>query len=547
MATIPVYPVGGAVNAAPLPNVRQSSIASPALFAGQRLAEQAGEGLSRAGAGLGDIQRRMQEREDMDAVVRAESELINKVTDFSLKARERRGQNAYGLTDEASKWFDEESRRMADGLGNDTQRRAFQNIALRRQASFRTGVAELELVERNKSLSESMAAAREAGVSAVAADPRLADAERDRLIKNIDSEAALRGWTPEITARARTENLTKLHTAAIGNLVEQSPEAAKEYYYKHRDEIDGAVQQKVTTLLDTAGREAKVQGVADEIERMGLDDEAAIKFIQDNHAGDDEKAIKQEWRTRRADRNAAEAARTKEVESEAWKVIAGGGGKKQIPVNLWNDLDGQTRTQINDYLYQRAKRAESDAQGKAMKTDITAYARLRDAVTADPEMATGSLLAMPEFSRLSSGDQQEMLKFRDSLRKDENRIKEVRTTDNQIANTVGLMELKGEAAAAFKIGTLREIDAETAARGKALNADERQKIIDRMLVEGDVNGAWPGGGRRWYEVAGTPQAEEFRAEVPDSERGKIVEALRRANKEVTEEAVQSLYRKKVGL
>lgn len=547
MATIPIYPAGGAVNQAPLPGVRQQSIASPSLFAGQRLAEQAGEGLQQSAGMLASIQAKMREKEDMDAVVRAESDLVNRMTDFSLKAKERQGQNAYGLTSEASDWYDEATKSITDGLTSDTQRRAFQNIAVRRSASFRTGMAEWESRERDKSLAQSMEASREASISAVAADPRMAADERDRLLKNIDAEAAIRGWTPEIAGRSRMEATTKLHAAAIGAIVEQNPEAAKEYYYKNRDEIDGVAQKQITKLLDTAGREAKVQGVADEIERMGLDDDAAIKYIQDNHSGDDEKAIKAEWRTRRADRNAVESMRKKETESEAWKVIAGGGGKKQIPVKLWNELDGQTQTQINDYLYQRAKRAEADAKGKSPGTDIAAYAAIRDAITANPGMETGQLLGRPEFSRLSNSDQQEMIRLRDSLRGDENKLKEVRTTDNQISNTVGSLNLKGDDAAIFKLTALREIDAEAAARGKSLTADERQKVIDRMLVEGDVNGWMPGGGRRFYEVKGTPDEERFRVEVPDGERRKIVEALRRANKDVTEEAVMELYRKRVGL
>ena len=103
---------------------------------------------------------------------------------------------------------------------------------------------------------------------------------------------------------------------------------------------------------------------------------------------------------------------------------------------------------------------------------------------------------------------------------------------------------------AFDRTVTNAIDQEEARVGKPLGYTERQGVIDRMMIDGKVSGAGFlgfGGGKHFYEVAGTPDAEKFAPKIPDLERKTIEAALTRAGRPVTTEEVVRLYKKKNGL
>jgi hypothetical protein len=94
----------------------------------------------------------------------------------------------------------------------------------------------------------------------------------------------------------------------------------------------------------------------------------------------------------------------------------------------------------------------------------------------------------------------------------------------------------------------KQIDIEQQTLGKKFNADERQKVIDRMLIKGEVDtGGLYSPNKTFYEVVGTPDEAKFVPFIPKDERAKIVEALQRNGKPVNDKEILNLYKKKQGI
>jgi hypothetical protein len=128
---------------------------------------------------------------------------------------------------------------------------------------------------------------------------------------------------------------------------------------------------------------------------------------------------------------------------------------------------------------------------------------------------------------------------------------DVQTLNEQLGRAhelLGWSASDGQKKGQFDSAALTAIDAAQKANGgKKLSYDDRQKVVDRMMV----TGSYPGGNwfspDRFYSVAGTEKESKFAPKVPDDERAKIEAALTRAKQPVTDDAVMKLYKLKNGL
>ena len=90
------------------------------------------------------------------------------------------------------------------------------------------------------------------------------------------------------------------------------------------------------------------------------------------------------------------------------------------------------------------------------------------------------------------------------------------------------------------------------ANGKKLTFDEREKVLDRLLIQG--GGTWYSASKRLFEVQGTEDEAAFVRglepekktsaliqSIPAIERQQIEQALRADGRPVTEQAILNLY------
>ena len=78
--------------------------------------------------------------------------------------------------------------------------------------------------------------------------------------------------------------------------------------------------------------------------------------------------------------------------------------------------------------------------------------------------------------------------------------------------------------------------------GKKVNNNDVQQIVDSLMIKGKIKGS----GWLWDDTArafelSTDEAENFMPEVPDDQRAKIVDALKKHGKPVTEEMIVNIF------
>lgn len=195
--------------------------------------------------------------------------------------------------------------------------------------------------------------------------------------------------------------------------------------------------------------------------------------------------------------------------------------------------------------------AKTIAEGIPVKTDWQEYARLR-AMALDQPAKFATMDLTLAFPKLGNSERETLLDLQAKVKNPDD-LKDVATLSQQLSNTHDLMKWRGDGNAEkrgrFDQTVTNAIRAEEKRVGKKLDYDGRQKIIDRMLIEGEVvTGSWwrNDPDKRMFEVVGTEDEARFQVTVPKGEREKIEGALRRAGKPVTDETVRGLYLQKIG-
>src|SRR5690554_8131710 len=102
MPRVPVYDA---------PQVARRPLPSVAVRPAESPLPELGRALTSAGAAGADIAKREQELRNADSVFRAEATLTEEYLEFEAGLRQRRGQNAWGVTDDVRHWFDTRGRR----------------------------------------------------------------------------------------------------------------------------------------------------------------------------------------------------------------------------------------------------------------------------------------------------------------------------------------------------------------------------------------------------------------------------------------------------
>lgn len=415
MPRIPTYDTPQAETRA-LPGVRQSSVASPALFSGSADQQVAiGRGLMSAGSQVDDIAVRMQDRENADMLFRAETALKDDYLKYETSVRQRKGQNAWGTTAETEQWFADQEKKHSDILQNDVQRKLFgQTVTKLRQAAMGS-IANYESGERHRSIEESAGASIVGSINLAAANaaewylkppapvqppkddatattttseegtpvnaPGEATATRDPIIgvkadivKRVQVLANLNGWTPERKSFEEGKYLTNLHKQVIQSLTDKDPSKAREYFEANKAEINGADHDQIGKVLKVG--ETKQAGFEfaerTDIQKLSLEDQ--LLAARDFYKNEPEKreAAVHELKTRAAEGEVIRQRNQRAAGDDAWKTITNGGGFKDIPSSTWATMGGEEQKQVLSYLEAKTRRADAEARGdaKAGQDDI---------------------------------------------------------------------------------------------------------------------------------------------------------------------------------
>ncbi|MDZ4051632.1 MAG: hypothetical protein U1D54_15880 [Limnobacter sp.] len=572
MPTVPKYQQQTELRG--LPSVQQQSIASPELLgAGARQTQEAGNALLRAGAGLSNIAADMQQREDADMVFQAEAAFRESLIGFEQEALTRTGNKAWGITKDVDKWFQDSGAKFAEGLTNDRQRALFNQQVGKMRLQGLESFSKFESQQRVKSLEQSTNATLETLINSAATTAQMMNSEefstagttqtgpdgkpvpgplsalqsmKQDGLRRLEFYAADTGEDSSVTDLKKQLYTSKFHKQVIQTRIDADPSSAKAYYEANKEEIAGAERLNLEELVRTGEMKVKAQSFADAALNDGLTEVDAIRQARESFQGQDEEFVVAEIKTRFGELSQAREGDQRQAADEAYDVFSRTGRLSSIPASVLNRMDGKTRLALR-------KEAQSMAEGRAIKTDDNVYYSLhQEAINNPAAFAKRDLRQV--FDKLSPSDRQEMIKLQGKVQQPDE-LKDLRTYDQQLTlryRDLGWGDKDSRQKAQFERAANDAIVAEQVAKGKKLTFDEREKVLDRLLIQG--GGTWYSASKRLFEVQGTEDEAAFVRglepekktsaliqSIPATERQQIEQALRADGRPVTEQAILNLY------
>jgi hypothetical protein len=523
---------------APLPDVRAADV-QPG-----NSALQLGQTLNRVGAETTDAAIRLQERANADAVFKAEADLKDQYLQFEQGVRQRRGTQAWGVTNDASQWWEKNTKAITDNLQNDRQRQIFAHSATALRQSSLTSISSYENEQQHASVEDSAKASITGSINIAAAnptDPNILAQSKSDILKRVQVIAQVNGWSPERYTVEQGNAVTDLHKQVIQSQIDTRPDLARAYFDQNKDQINGADRDTIDKQIRVGTIRQIGQQASDTIIGQGLSESDSLAKARAKYTGEQQDEVVRRLKERFADIDMERERGQAQAADKAWQIWSQNRSISDVPTSVLNSMDGKMRVALE-------QEDAAHASGADIKTDWSTFYDLRQSASLTPQQFAKTDIRQ-FFPKLNPAQREQLIDAQNQIKS--NTANDVQTLDGQLGRAHELLgwsasdaQKKGQ----FDSAALTAIDAAQKANGgKKLTFDERQKVVDRMMV----TGSYPGGNwfskDSFYQVAGTEKAAQFAPKVPDDERAKIEAALTRAKKPITDDAVLQLYKLKNGL
>lgn len=531
------------VDLRPLQGAMQSGAAATPDAFGGAAARQLGQAAQLATA----VAQRQQDREDADNLLRADADIKDAWLTKRTELLNRHGVDAKGASDEAGEWFKSNAGRLRQGLTSDRQRQAFDKSLTALQLSARDLMLRHESQERDKSLVDAANARIAASTNLAIGDPTPQNVEtaRKEIAATVAAIGASAGNAPETVAAKTLDALTVLHKSIVSGMADRSPDAAKAYYYTHKDEIAADHRREIEKTLEKSGQLSIAQRAADEIMRRNLPLDQAMQLIEREHDGEQERMLKAEVASRYS---YAEAARRDAEQQSYGTALLEVEQKGRVSAATWSRLTDAHRAAVLNRQQAEAKARRLEAEGRPVKTDWTLYLELRQQAVEQPE-AFAALDLRQYVDRIGGAQLEQLVDLKTKAAKPEKGLRDAVTLSQQMNATMQALKIrKPEARGQFLSFVQSAVDDAQQAKGKPLNYDERQKIIDEAVLQGpNPDALW--GQKRAFEL--TPeQRSRFKpnaaTDAPATEIEALNDALKAQGLQPTPENRLALYNRAMG-
>jgi len=502
-----------------LDGTKQSSIASPELFAGISGANNT-SALGKALNSVGDLFDKRQDEIDTATALNAEVSTREAYMQFQAEARKRRGLAADGLAKDAEKWWDDQARLVTEKM-TPNQQRLFKSRMQGTRLSTLDSLSQYQDGQVRAAKQEGALASIDSSIKLALDDPNNAGlaSEAMRTIQiTVSKLAAENGDAPEKAQMDMLKYTSQYHSGVLQNMIDGNPERAREYMNKYGAQMLPAARGQFDKSLEVAERNVKVFGEVSTAMGTAKTESEALAMVREKFATDADgmKLAVLEVKTRYKEQEDAMQQSQKQAYDRVWKIaIDDGKGRRGVDAQTWSMLTPQQRDSIDDELYQRAERgrvAQDRAETKREKQDNIAawenYYAIRQQARDNPQAFMNRNLR--EDFRLIPKEKREELIDLQAKKPDE--LKDVTTLDGQISLTVGALGIEKTDKYKFESVVRDAVLSEQKKQGKPLTQEARQKIIDRMVIDGEVpGGAWYSNDKegRAYEFYGTPDANKF--------------------------------------
>ena len=235
MPKVPSAPDLGQVAAQGLPGARADSVVTPSFLSGpaERTMAQ-GAAMQEGGKELGAIVAKIQERDNLDAVFRAEATAKESFLKFQDNVRKtRQGDLAKGVVQDTDKFWNDSVEQIGKGLENDEQRRVFAQRAsglrvtsLGQMADWENRQGEIAL---DASTSKNIKAARDAAITTPTPENIATQIAEIKKINAVYLQH--KGITdPKVLEQANLADTSQIHEQVIRGLAVNAPMQAKAYF-----------------------------------------------------------------------------------------------------------------------------------------------------------------------------------------------------------------------------------------------------------------------------------------------------------------------------
>lgn len=551
MPRVPTYDNFNVLPAA-LPQARVQAQDIPDI-AGRQL-QNAGRAMGQAGAELSRIALDVAQQANQARV----NDAMNKAVQAKLKLTYDPGEGFVHLRGDAALTrpngkaldaeYDERYGKALDeieaGLGNDLQRQTFREQAGRLRQQFNGSITQ-HVAKEFSSYQDSVHAgtidtARQQ-MALAWGDAEAVMQSRDAIKAAVVEQGRLRGLSGQQVQANMVEALSPGHAAVIASAVEGGKlDYAREYMKQVGAELTPQARLQITKVLDAGDFEARTQDGADALwAKHNGDVMAALREAREKYSGKEEDAIVTRIKGYDSEKTVLRERAQKDAADEAWRVYA---QTRRLPSPALQalmdgkDLEALRRTARVDA---EARSARSEA-----KTDPSVYYALTVAAASDPNFKKEDLRAY--FDKLSPGDRKHFIDLQAKTLKP-NEADDVVTASQQITTLTKQLKLKDRDAGTFADQANRALFAAQQEKGNKLNQAERQKVLDRLIVEGTTSGgSWFSSNKaRLFEAQAAGRG--FTPKFNDEQRRKAAQALQREGiQQPTAQQVEAVLRKHYG-
>ena len=530
-----------------VPIYQDRQIRTQALQPVQQQAPDVSSGARALAQGLGQVAEAADRIDLRDAQAKAsaaESMITSEWLKWDSSAEGRtkyRGQNADGYATAAEAWWKSAAENAGKDLDPRAKALASKNLRAKREAAM-GNVRTFTSAEKERHADETYAAdvnttiqfgVTSGDVASTAAQIR----EKAAVL------GARKGWTTEQVQAEAGKNLSSMHLAQITKLAETNAEAAQAYYDANKAEVafqnQARVEQVLKGELDNQFATQTAASMADKPLKEQLAEAAKITDPQRR-----EKTLMQ-VRNNYALVKQAEADQEAQFSDQAWQLFSQG---RRIPEAILSGMGGRERAQLQESMRTRSERV---AKGTPVKTDMATYIGLRE------QLARGERVDLRAYTEsIGSSEMEQLLDIQtsvgkggvkqDSMLTDEARI-------NAAIVSLGIDKTKDPESAVNLTSEIdRRVRAASAAKGgKDLTADEKQSIVDRVVLDKVYVDEWGTDPQKPLALL-TPE-EVSKAyvrvdgknvpvsSVPVTDRRQIIQALQATGQLVTEQTIVEMY------
>lgn len=565
MPKVPEYGAAPQVSPAALPGVRQApSTNANMLGEGARQASALGAGLMNTGQSFAQIQIDQQNEANAvrvdDALSQAKAAALDLTFNQQSGFSTLKGDAALNRPDGKSldqEYGDKLNQRLseiADSLGNDAQKRAFQmkanDIALSLRAQAQQHVSQ-QYQAYKLSVQEGTAKTAANAIALNPLDEKNVTENADELRRAVYNAGKMQGRSAEEITALQNETVSRAHTDALKVLMERDDyTGAQAYYDKYKDQLTGLARADVGEKLKVAGNALVATKSADEVwsqfgpkmdgqpvELDKMEAAAREKFAADPLKA---KATIAELRERAAAFNSSEAERSAGNINKVMQAYGQGKGLaalQRMPEFL--ALPGAKQTEIIQHVSDRAHmlmvRGEEDrarAEAAMARRGFGAFLAYSDPNTLASMSDAQVQALLPVLGNQLTGHLVE--KKRALTSADAHMTATIDNEDfNHIADSMGLKPYENNkneddkralGELKYRVETL--IDMAQRQKKLPLTRDEKQEVMrQEMARKVSVDNSWWFGSTQVPVIQMTPD-QAGRVVVPSGERAKIVDALR---------------------